>query len=207
MEELCRTCVAYLTGLACDSKAGYVVAKTPSVENLHLLDVVPISKSVVIDQDGRALVESGMRSFGWSLDAAARLWARGADTIMQEQGVKLLLVRCEELVGRQMQERTRVLDYLGLDLDGYDFAAADDLPVKGWSVFGRSGAGVDWNPMEKDGRFKPLKRFDHWTDEQHVRFDWLAGEQLVRLGYEPRSWLGIRKVRTETDREPTRIGS
>lgn len=189
VEELCRTCVAYLTGLARDPKAGHVVAKTPSVENLRLLDVMPIGESVVIVRDGRAVAESATRSWGWSLDAAARRWARGADTIMQaqEQGVKFLLVRYEDLVSRQMQEMRRVLDYLGLDLDAYDFAAADDLPVKGSSVFGRSDDGVCWSPMEKDVSFQPLKRFDHWTDKQHARFNQLAGEQLVGLGYEPRS--------------------
>lgn len=53
--------------------------------------------------------------------------------------------------------------------------------------------------MQKDASFQRLKYFEHWTDQQHARFGWLAGEQLVRLGYEPRSWLGIRQVRTEID--------
>ncbi len=79
------------------------MAKTPSVKNLQLLNVMPIGKSVVIVRDGRAVVESGMRSFGWSFDAAARMWTRGADTIMQaqEQGVEFLLVRYEDLVSRR----------------------------------------------------------------------------------------------------------
>jgi hypothetical protein len=115
------------------------------------------------------------------------MWVRGADTIIQAQdeGVNFLLVRYEDLVSRQKEEMTRVLDYLGFDPDGYDFAAAGNLPVKGSSVFGRLADGVHWNPVEKDETFQPLKRFEHWTGKQHARFEWLAGEQLVRLGYAP----------------------
>ena len=40
-------------------------------------------------------------------------------------------------------------------------------------------------PRIEDETFQPLKRFEHWTGKQHARFEWLAGEQLVRLGYAP----------------------
>ena len=52
-----------LTGFASDPTASPAVAKTPSIKNLELLNVMPIGKSVVIVRDGRAVVESGMRSF------------------------------------------------------------------------------------------------------------------------------------------------
>lgn len=191
--RLLDACVQLLVELAADPEAPCVIAKTPSVENLGLLDLMPIGRTVVIVRDGRAVAESGMRSFGWELDAAARMWARGADTILeaQEEGVEFLLVRYEDLLIHPRQQLTRVLEYLDLDPDGYDFAAADRLPVKGSSVFGTDNGRVHWEPVAKDDTFQPLRRFEHWTRGQHARFEWLASDQLVRLGYEPMRVAGL----------------
>lgn len=183
-----RACAEFLTDLASDKQASHVVAKTPSVRNLSLLGNLNTGRSLVLVRDGRAVVESGMRSFGWHFDVAARKWAMGVDTVIRAraQRVDFLLVRYEDLVINLESEMRRILAYLGLDVELYDFAAAQDLPVAGSSTLGRLGDGLHWQPVNKDSNFQPLHRFDHWTDKLHRRFDWLASEQLVELGYEPK---------------------
>ena len=35
--------------------------------------------------------------------------------------------------------------------------------------------------------FDPIARFRHWSRWQHARFNWLAGDALRLLGYEPQA--------------------
>ena len=59
-----------------------LVTKTPSVKNIsHFLDIFENGQLVVLVRDGQAVVESGMKSFGWDFDEAAINWAKAASTI------------------------------------------------------------------------------------------------------------------------------
>jgi len=83
-----------------------LVTATPSVRNLHLFfDLFPNAAPIIIVRDGRALVESGVRSFGWNYDEAMRMWAGGARRIQDfcgnpEHEGRFLLVRYEDLYTR-----------------------------------------------------------------------------------------------------------
>jgi hypothetical protein len=122
-----------------------------------------------------------MTTFNWSFDTAAHLWAEGAEEIRQfdrahrDRNLPYRIVRYEDLVDRVEPVMAELLDFLELDRDRFDFAAAAGLPVRGSSAFfGPGRATVNWEPVEKDAADPSLLR----------RFDWIAGDQLRHFGYQ-----------------------
>jgi protein-tyrosine sulfotransferase len=167
-----------------------LVTKNPSVIGIEqVFTFFPTAHVIVLVRDGRAVVESCVRTFGWDADLAARRWAaaaalalrfmdgRGAD----DPGVRM--VRYEDLVANTRAQMTQLLSFLNLESADYDLSAAERLPVRGSSVFLGGESQVHWEPIERTREFDPLQRWAHWTAEQHTRFAWLAGRQQVALGY------------------------
>jgi len=188
-EHLGQACVSFLVSLAqrvFPTLPRYLVTKTPSVENLHLLSLFPQVKTIVIVRDGRDLVESGMRSFGWSFEAACRQWVEGARQIMkaQEAGLPFLLVRYEDLQNDLKTQMARICVLLTLELSCFDFEAARDLPVRGSCDFGRGKGQVHWSPVAKTAGFKPMHRWAKWSRARQERFSWIAGPTMAYFGYE-----------------------
>jgi hypothetical protein len=178
------------------SRAGQrlIVTKTPSVVNLsRFFTVFPRAYLVIIIRDGRAVVESGVKSFGWTYEWTMHQWAEAAATILafdrahKDTGARYLVVRYEDLCNDVEGELQRVLRFLNLDVSVYDFAAAARLPIRGSSTLRADGAdAVHWKPVDKPDDFNPLERWQHWRRGLHERFNWLAGRQLSELGYPQR---------------------
>lgn len=173
-----------------------LVAKTPSVHNLsQFFKYFPNAKLLVIVRDGRSLVESGRRSFGWNYEIAIKRWAEAASVVhgFQDQvgnsSPHFLVVRYEDLFKNVEREVRRVLDFVGLDSHHYDFEAARNLPVRGTSELNRAGEKMlHWNPVQKTARFDPTQRSTHWRRALHERFNHIAGEQLAYFGYEKKTF-------------------
>jgi len=168
------------------------VTKTPSVENLeHFFEFFPEAFLVILVRDGRAVVESGIRSFGWDREWATDRWAKAADRILEfdrkhrQSGARYKIVCYEDLYVDLEGQLRSILGFAGLDADLYDFNAATQLPVRGSSAIREEGADVHWEPVAKSQKFDPISRFSHWTRAQHERFNWVAGHQLEQLGYSP----------------------
>jgi hypothetical protein len=185
-------------GLAAFLNAGgngkRVVTKTPTVGNLrYYRKFFPNAPLLIIYRDGRAVVESALNSFEMSFEQTVRIWAGNAREILQflradegGLGSRYLVVKYETLVENVRQEMSRVLAFLELDPEAYDFSAAENLPVRGSSAFrGDKKDKVHWDPVQKSADFRPLQRFSHWSRGRHKRFNWIAGEPLRQLGYEP----------------------
>lgn len=192
----------------------YAVSKTPSVENLEAVADFPGARAIVIARDGRDVVESGMRSFEWRFRDAARDWARAAESVAaaRERDVPFLLVRYEDLLADVEGELRRVFDYLDLDAQRVDFAAAARLPVRGSSSFGVGDAGVHWSPVAKTDEFQPVKRWASWSRRRRERFLWLAGDGMRDLGYtdlepprHPRAWRLANRLRDAALAARTRV--
>jgi hypothetical protein len=81
------------------------------------------------------------------------------------------------------EELRKILTFVGLPVDNFDFAAAVNLPVRGSSVFHGGEKSVHWKPIEKTTAFNPLAGPAHWSRSIHERFNWIAGQQQGRLGY------------------------
>lgn len=167
-----------------------VVTKTPSVQGLSRFPrLFPDAFLVILVRDGRAVVESGALTFGWNREEAMHRWVAAARTILalEENGAKLrdrcCLIRYEDLY-KDVEGTLRPLFRLvELDPERYDFTDAESLPVKGSSQLAAAGRDVHWKPTEDLDGFRPLERWSGWNRHLHERFNWLAGEEMERLGY------------------------
>lgn len=173
-----------------DSQATVLLTKTPSVRGLEYFPrLFPGAHALVLVRDGRAVVESGVRSFGWRYEDAMRQWATAAAHIlafMQRHpgpDSPVRLVRYEDLVADEQTVLTALFGFLGLDPGEYDFAAARAMGVTGSSELRRQASAMHWKPVEKNAGFDPLRRHAHWNRQRQDRFAWLAGAQMEALGY------------------------
>ncbi len=168
-----------------------VVTKTPRVDNLPLFfRLFPDAHLLILLRDGRAVLESGIKSFGWNRESAMHRWADAAKTVLsfdethRDTPHRYLITHYEELWQNQEQELRRILDFLDLDTARYDFGAAANLPLRGSSTVRTNGeTGIHWKPVEKPPDFDPTQRFKHWRRARHERFEWVAGDCLHRLDY------------------------
>lgn len=182
---------AIMSFLASRNPTHRIVIKTPRVDNLaEFPRFFPEAPLLIIVRDGRAVVESGVNTFGWRHEWAMREWTRAGKIIraFDEQhcggNSSYLIVRYEDLWGSLETEIVRILDFLNLDTSCYDLDAARNLPIRGSSTLSESGAKeVHWKPMEKNAAFDPMSRWRHWGRMRHERFNWLAGDTMVALGY------------------------
>ena len=186
------------------SEKRQVVTKTPNVRNLQrFFDYFPNAYLLILVRDGRAVVESGIKSFDWHRDAAIHKWVDAARTIEsyvashsgdQPRG-HFLVVRYEDLWLNLKEELTRILEFLGLPTDSYDFSSAANLPVRGSSTVRQNRSqGVNWKPVEKSSTFDPMSRFRHWGRSKHERFNWIAGKQLKAFGYDEKRFSSARTL-------------
>lgn len=167
-----------------------LVTKSPSVRHLdRFFAFFPEAQLLILMRDGRSVVQSAIATFGWDFDRACRAWAEAAQTILQFQrsesarAGRWRLVRYEDLVDDPDGQLRAIFKFLAVAPDRYDFAAARNLPVRGSSAYGRHEGKVHWAPVAKDRSFAPKERWRSWSAAQLERFDWLAGEELVQLGY------------------------
>lgn len=170
----------------------YLVAKTPEISNIrNFFKLFPGEKLLILIRDGRSLVESINLSFKYNREEAMRDWANAAWSILEmekrwaSEEKPFLIIKYEELYANTENEMMKILSFLDLDAGRYDFKQALNSPVIGSSVFKRGGGAVHWEPVIKTPEFNPLLRSAEWTRAQHERFNWLAGKELVSLGYEP----------------------
>jgi hypothetical protein len=181
-----------LASFLCVDRERRLVTKSPSVRNLPLFfSFFPRARLLVLIRDGRSAVQSAMTTFAWDFDTAAHLWAEGAEVIRQfdhahkDSGLGYRIIRYEALVDDVELTMAGILDFLGLDRNRFDFAAAASMPIRGSSVFfGPGRAGVHWDPVDKDSDFAPKERWREWDPALLQRFDWIAGDQLRHFGYQ-----------------------
>lgn len=167
----------------------YLVTKQPRTTGLaHFRRFFPNEKLLLLIRDGRAVVESSIRSWDWPFDVAVEGWRAGAAEIVAYDHAgdqNSLLVRYEDLVARTDEEMLRILHFLDLDPESYETQSAQNVPVLGSSTARPSGAtSVDWKPVDPAPSFNPLGRAQNWDESRHRRFNHMAGDLLVELGYE-----------------------
>lgn len=168
------------------------LTKSPSIANLdHFFDLFPRAHLVLLIRDGRDVVQSGMATFGWTLEGAARWWAKEIDAIARFERDRhptdyhYRLVRYEDLVEDWPGELERLLKHLDLPLELFDVDAAARLPLRGSSSHrGGEGDPVHWEPMPRPKNFKGVGKWHSWTPATRERFLEIAGRQLELMGYE-----------------------
>ena len=167
-----------------------VITKTPSVANLDgFFRFFPGSKLLILVRDGRSIIESGIRAFGWNREAALHDVVDAAGIINRfvrehgESGSHHRLVRYEDLWSDTAKQLKELFSFLQLDPDNYDFQKAGKLPLRGSSDLVEQGEEVHWKPVERIGSFRPLERFEHWSPATHARYNHIAGKEMELLGY------------------------
>ena len=188
--------------LSSQIKGKRLVTKAPFVRNLtYFFKFFPRAYLLIMVRDGRAVVESRVKTFGETYEFATRIWANGADDILRfnqmasGSHLNCLTVKYEDLCNNLENELRTILDFLGLDRSKYDFATAINLPVRGSSVFrGTRPKEYHWDPVEKTREFNPIGRWNNWSRSKHERFNWIAGQQLVALGYEEKTFVKDREL-------------
>ena len=173
-----------------DRPARLLVAKTPRADHVGSFPwLFPGAKLLILIRDGRAVVQSAVKSFGWTYGKAITRWSRGARRILEFDaqhvtgGFPYLIVRYEWLVSDQRAELTRILQFLNLSAAQYDFDAAQAMPVRASSTMRDRGESLHWTPLPKAADFNPTKRPLLWSTHVHCQFLWQAGGYQTLLGY------------------------
>ncbi len=172
-------------------KGTCLITKTPSVDNLDLFfRFFPDARLLILIRDGRAIIESAYRSFGWRRESTLHALASAARTINdfdqrnRGSGARYKIVRYEDLWDEVDGQLLKLFSFLELKSDVYDFGQAHELPVKGSSeVVKDHGEAMHWNPVEKNDKFDPLSRYSHWGAFRHYRYNRIAGQHMEALGY------------------------
>ena len=167
-----------------------LITKTPSVNHLDkFFKLFPDANLIIVVRDGRSVVESGMKSFGWSFEAAVRQWNQAANTIIRfdtahrQTGNAYLIVKYEELLVNPIDQMTRILSFLQLPKGSYNFEKINELPIYGSSEIRESENAVHWKPVRKNKNFDPTQRWRQWDKRKHRRFNWIAGEAMEYFDY------------------------
>ncbi len=162
------------------------IANTPSVKNLVLAPRITKSKIIILVRDGRSVIESGMRSFGWFFEDSIHEWAAAADTILRFANghPQMYTLKYEDLLDEQMRKEhlRRIFNFIGVDPDSYDYEK--DVDVIGSSTYYDRKKGMNWGKTKKTDEFDPRKRWKTWSRARHERFNWIAGRQSRAFGYE-----------------------
>lgn len=170
-------------------RSAKLVTATPSIKGLkYFFDLFPDACLLIIIRDGRSVVESGVKTFDWDCEHAMRRWRDAAQTILQfvqtAEQKRYLVIKYEDLCTNTKQEMTKILSFLELDVERYDFNAAANLAVMGSSELRSSEGEIHWNPREKKSSFNPVKRWNNWGRSLHERFNWLGGRPQKQYGYD-----------------------
>jgi sulfotransferase family protein len=168
-----------------------LLTKTPSVVGIgNFFDFFPDAYLIIIIRDGRAVVESGVRSFDWNYEDATQVWKSGAHAILdlkrkhQNSNNKLLIVRYEDLFTDEKTELHRIFDFLSIAPKKFHFDHTKDLGITGSSETKKQADAVHWQVTDKTKEFKPLERFSNWDKKKHERFNWIAGRYMSKFGYD-----------------------
>ncbi len=179
-----------------------LIARSPSVENLkYFFKFLPRVQLLIIVRDGRAVTESGTKSFKRSTyEVSMREWEEAARSIIDfDQRMRggphqYRIVKYEDLFQNPESELRGVLEFLNLDVSRYPFEKITELPVRGSSEVMKTGE-MNWKPVKRSKDFDPSRRWSHWHPRTHDRFNWVAGNAQQQLGYEltpaPRSAPGL----------------
>lgn len=171
-----------------------VVTKTPTVHNLHnVFDLLPGAKVLILVRDGRDQTASAVRSYGKTHEFAMQRWAEAARIILDFHGrqherspSQHMIVRYEDLLGDVERTLGDVFDFLGVDASVYDYSVEARLPVYGSSEHLREGENLrqQYRLTERSADFNPTGRWADWPRARLSRFNYVAGAEMERFGYD-----------------------
>jgi hypothetical protein len=162
------------------------IAKSPSAENLDrvmpwLLRDVDV---VMVVRDPRAVLQSARMTFTDSFERRLQAYVRSGQAILGSQSLGGVVVRYEDLLDNRRHELGRVLDAVGLPRSGYDFDAADHLPIRGSST--AASPDTRWHGTPWHAGFDGHRRDAQLPARLRRRVEWVARREMEAFGYDGR---------------------
>jgi len=183
--------IAFKQSLTKHENPKILLTKTPNVEGLeNFFYLFPDAYLILLIRDGRAVVESGVKSFDWNYEDAMWRWRNRAQKILDFKekykniNNKFMILKYEDLVIDEKKNLLKIFDFLGIDHELFDFDRAQSLGVTGSSDLRKKAGTIHWKEQNKKRDFNPLLRFSNWDRKKHERFNWIAGQQMTEIGYE-----------------------
>jgi protein-tyrosine sulfotransferase len=193
-EMLAHLASGWLASLQQENPGRRLLFKDPHLHGIGLFPFIfPGDKLFLLIRDGRDLVSSSLATFGakgflgkgfrtlvreWkdTTDAALAMAQRAAEH------PNAALVRYEDIVRNPAEHIRHLLSHAGLDERRFDIGGLRSLSVRGSSE--TAAAGAHWKPVARSAEFSPIGRWANWTTRQKNIFKSIAGETLVKAGYE-----------------------
>lgn len=173
---------------------GHVIVKTPSSKNVaNVFSLFPDSKLIFVIRDGRDACQSLIKSkFVKGHKAAFQHWADHVDEILHFHGQvnfeaqegNILWVRYEDAVKNPAGTLSQAAHFLGQPAGKLTAERLDQLMIYGSSQYAGSGGEFEYKNVPSIPDFKPIGRWLNWPDDWCEEFKEIAGDQLIKLGYE-----------------------
>lgn len=169
--------------------------RSPDSKNIHhFFHLFPNGKVIILIRDGRDTVESFVKSWGGMgvFKKMSIRWSERTDTILKlmklsdnnDKSNAYLLVKYNELNNDTEKQLHRILDFLALDHNEYDWKKMKDAPVLGSSTYRGDQPNVNWKAIKKDKNFKPHNKWERWDTKKKKIFKKYAGDNLIKMGFE-----------------------
>ncbi|GAK55293.1 hypothetical protein U27_02125 [Candidatus Vecturithrix granuli] len=162
----------------------------PGVEFLqYFYRFFPHEQLLLLMRDGRDVVESHIKT--WSNGSFAdycSYWAQSARLMLQfYEASKNTPYQCwmgkyEEAFFQPEDFVKRICTYLGLEPSKYPYERIADIPVIGSSTFQEVQKG-NWVSKPRHENFKPIGRWQQWSEVQKDIFKKIAGQTLIEAAY------------------------
>jgi protein-tyrosine sulfotransferase len=186
-----------------------LVLKEPSVKNLQrFFQFFPRAFLLVLMRDGRDIAFSSLRTtfasprgFHWRnprsyarlqrspLVEMARRWSDASRVVRafleeHDEGGRVRVVRYEDLVSEPEATLRRILDFLELASEHFDWDSFAALDVRGSSFVGNRNGELDWDHGGSGSEaFDPVGRWRSWSESEMRRFRSVAAGELLHWGY------------------------
>jgi Sulfotransferase family len=128
--------------------------------------------------------------------SAARDWSKSVNKILRfdeqhrtsELASRYLILRYEDVYKEPGPMAERIFAFMEAPCDRDILMAVEGADVVGSSFYGKSGkedaVKPNWTPTKKTEAFQPVGRWKAWNAIKKNMFKRIAGNDLVRMGYE-----------------------
>jgi len=167
-------------------KNEFCVTKTPSAKNINkFFELFPNSKLVVLIRNGKNVVESCVKGFGWSYYQSMKNYKENANYLkefLQEQkdNRNFTLVKYEDLVSAKEETLKSLFKNLNIDDENYNYTT--DIPIYGSSFLKEKGK-ITWDPQTPKTDFNPLDRSKDWSVFREMQYKFMCGDVHNYFGY------------------------
>lgn len=160
----------------------YCISKTPSVENINnVFKLFPQSKLIILVRNGKNIIESGVKGFGWSYSQAMKMIKHRSELIIEfieenKNNPNFIVVRYEDLIEDLEKTTKNIFDKLSINDEFFDYSCIKDLPIYGSSFIRDSKNKLTWKPQTKNEKFSQLIRSESWSYFLNKKYDLICGK-------------------------------